>query len=150
MAVPIAIRMIAAPIVNLLKILTVLPSTRPPMIPTTCIMDETVPAVEASPIPFLSMYIAMFVLNVATKDTCDQAERSEVNHTSGNAGFCFFCLLNHLALRHCQKYNNNDRNTDQEYKVSSCPACHCRKETAAFCDDRAADTYEDRLKSHHT
>ena len=67
MAVPAAIMRIAAPMVNRLNILTVLPSTSPPRMPMTCMIDATVPAVLASPIPFRSIYMAMLVLNVATK-----------------------------------------------------------------------------------
>ncbi len=66
-AVPAAITSMDAPIVKRLKVFTTNPSINPPTIPITCIMDATVPAVLASPIPFRSIYIAMFVLNVATK-----------------------------------------------------------------------------------
>ena len=66
-AVPAAITRMDAPMVNRLKVFTTKPGISPPIIPITCIMDATVPAVLASPIPFLSMYIAIFVLKVATK-----------------------------------------------------------------------------------
>ena len=49
-AVPIAIKMIAAPMVKRLNVLTTLPKINPPRIPIPCMMADTVPAVLASPI----------------------------------------------------------------------------------------------------